>query len=202
MEERIFFGWIDDERTQARLRASSGKGTIRAGTIAKLFKPEPSYFKRGGRKFASSLPTVFEHEFVMCIEGADWMVPDTPDCACTNCFLPLRSPQSGQSNLISHTDKCWGDDTAYCEARKLDVRPGDGRSRQVDGSGKVAMDFETALPLHIEASRWIATSGRAPYILKDDGLRGLVFHATSLAAEKRRCCRPGRCKRHSRNRRN
>ena len=85
--------------------------------LVKGFIPTPDFFLRYDRKRETPVPDVFTKGAMGIFEGNLYMPtksqpaarPNTkPDTVCYGCLKLLRSPKSGQSNLLSHVKVCRG----------------------------------------------------------------------------------------------
>ena len=83
--------------------------------LVKLYTPTPPFFLRYDRRESRTIPNVFSSGCMMIFEGNKYMPTasqphaepnNEPDTVCMRCFSLLRSPQSGQSNLVSHLRNC------------------------------------------------------------------------------------------------
>ena len=106
-------GWVDKPGMLAKLRGITNIGT---NGLVVLFTPQSAYFVRGTRKECRTVPEVFSKGLFMIARGNRYL-PSAEDPAargnmhgdsvCMRCFELKRSPLSGQSNLLSHAQKCW-----------------------------------------------------------------------------------------------
>jgi len=108
------------------------------------------------------------------------------DAVCMNCFKLMRSPTSGQSNLLGHAQACYSSVDLATFSLDDSVKPNDRRRGPEAGSQKLSVDRITELNVHFE--RWITCSGRAAMILDDpeliEAIRALSEGAYDLPGRK------------------